>query len=494
MRQRFEQKMTFRTRPIADVNLNFKSRDELPPILKALQFIFVTPELNGKVFDILEKRVFPKSKKNVGRKGMDLWHILVFGVIRHAIGADWDKLHYMSNSDEYIRSILGVHMTAFDKDEKIEFNYQTILDNVKILDEETLQEINQVIVEAGYSILKKKEAEELRLKADSYAVETNVHFPTDLNLLWDSNRKCLDLMKALLKELPTLKGWRKIKYLRSTLKATFRATSFQVFKGKKPEKKKEAVAQYLEQTNNLIDKVNAILSNETIKLTPKAQAITIALGAFRDYAVKIVDQIDRRLLKEEVIPAEEKIYSIFEPHTEWLTKGKLNKRVELGHLLLITTDQHQFIVDYKAMIGERDAAQVPSLVERIEKKFENKTISSISFDKGFYSKENLEKLQASKIDQIILPKKGKKNQEEKVIEAAPDFIELRHKHSAVESNINMLEHHGLGRCMDKGLKGFKRYVGLSILAYNLHILGKLITKKQQETEHKKHKAALRKAA
>ena len=60
---------------------------------------------------------------------------------------------------------------------------------------------------------------------------------------------------------------------------------------------------------------------------------------------------------------------------------------------------------------------------------------------------------------------------------------LRRKHSAVESNINMLEHHGLNRCADKGLSGFKNYVGLSVLAYNLHQLGKkIIAKKQKEEE------------
>ncbi|QEC70375.1 hypothetical protein FSB73_00255 [Arachidicoccus ginsenosidivorans] len=155
MRQRFEQKTTLRTLPIADANLNFKSRDELPPIFKALQFIFTTPELNENVFEILEKRVFPKAKKKVGRKGMDLWHVLVLAVVRHAMGTDWDKLHYMANSDRYTRSIMGVYQTGFS-DDNIEFNYQTILDNVSLLDEETLREINGVVVEAGYSIIKKK--------------------------------------------------------------------------------------------------------------------------------------------------------------------------------------------------------------------------------------------------------------------------------------------------------------------------------------------------
>ena len=80
MRQRFEQQMSLRTVAISDVKFPLKSRDELPPVLMALQYIFVTPALNEKVFELLEKKVC-KGKKKTGRKGMDLWHILVLAVV-----------------------------------------------------------------------------------------------------------------------------------------------------------------------------------------------------------------------------------------------------------------------------------------------------------------------------------------------------------------------------------------------------------------------------
>ncbi len=184
-----------------------------------------------------------------------------------------------------------------------------------------------------------------------------------------------------------------------------------------------------------------------------------------------MDQIERRLLKGEAIPAGEKVYSIFEPHTEWITKGKQHKKVELGHLLLITTDQYQFIVDYKIMEGEKDASQVNPLIERLAKKYTGTTISSLSFDKGFWSKDNFEALQKTEIADVVLPKKGRHTNTDKEREGSETFKKLRNQHSAIESNINMLEHHGLNRCMDKGLHGFKRCVGLSVLAYNLHVLG-----------------------
>ena len=70
-----------------------------------------------------------------------------------------------------------------------------------------------------------------------------------------------------------------------------------------------------------------------------------------------------------------------------------------------------------------------------------------------------------------MPKRGKRNSQEQAREQQRSFVALRRKHSAIESDINALEHHGLDRCPDKGLHGFKRYVGFGVLAYNLHKIG-----------------------
>ena len=223
-------------------------------------------------------------------------------------------------------------------------------------------------------------------------------------------------------------------------------------------------------------------------------SIITGLEKYKKYVTKFTDQVERRLLKGESIAAEEKVFSIFEEHTEWISKGKLNKKVELGHLLLITTDQHQYIVDYKVMEKEKDAKQVNSLCERIKKNFTGKKISSHSFDKGFWSKDNYTVLQKAEIEQVVLPKKGRHNKEDKERESKVGFKKLKNKHSAVESNINMLEHHGLNRCMDKGLGGYKRCVGLSVLAYNLHILGNALKAKELQQEAKREKRRLKQAA
>jgi len=491
MRQRFEQQMRLSTIAIRDVKFPLKSRDELPPVLKALQYIFITPELNEKIFTLLEENIC-KNKKKTGRKGMDLWHLFVLAVIRHTLDTNWDRLQMIANYDELVRSIMGVHGSTF-YDEKIEFNYQNILDNVSLPDEKLLEEINQVVVEAGQQLFKKKE-EGIRLKTDSYVLEANVHFPTDLNLLWDSVRKCFDIVKELKKQTP-LKGWRKIKHLRNDFKSQYRKTAHQVFKGKKEALKKQSVKQYLSQAGRLSVRFESIISHPPLHITNQEIILALVkeLQRYNQFVKKFTDQIGRRLLQGEAIAAEEKIFSIFEPHTEWITKGKLNKKVELGHLLLITTDQHHFIVDYKIMEKQKDASQVQDLQERLDKKYEGKIIGSHSFDKGFWSKDNYQTLQESKTEQVILPKRGKLNKEEKERESSKTFKKLRHAHSAIESNINMLEHHGLNRCFDKGLRGFKRCVGLSIVAYNLHLLGNAALEKEREMARHKEKPLSRAA-
>lgn len=494
MRKRFEQQLTLGHTPISEITIPLKSRDELPAIMRALQFIFTTHTLNENVFTLLEDTIC-KDKKKTGRKGMDLWHILVLAVVRHATKTNWDRLHLMANGDKYVRSIMGVYSTSFLEDE-FDFEYQNILDNVSLIDEKLLYAINTIVVEAGHQLLKKKEKEavELKLKTDSYAVETNVHFPTDLNLLRDSCRKCLDTIEHLQSKTNIL-GWRKIKHIRKTLKSQFRITSKQVFAGKNEVLKKQSVQDYLHLAKALKKNCEAlVLPGVIVDLTKPVVALHVSLKAYLAYVTKFIDQIERRLLKGETIPSSEKIFSIFEPHTEWITKGKQNKRVELGHLLLITTDQHQFIVDYKIMEGEKDAAQVNSLIERLAQKCVGKKINSHSFDKGFWSKENFAALQKTEIEHIVLPKKGKPNAAEKERESTKTFKKLRNQHSAVESNINMLEHHGLNRCMDKGLHGFKRCVGLSVLAYNLHILGNALKAIELEKLKKKEKMQLKKAA
>lgn len=477
MRKRFEQQNELDAQLIPDVKIDGKSRHELPQLLAGLQYIFVTTELNEGVFAILGKKVLG-DKKATGRLGLSLWEILVLGTMRLNLDADYDTVYDLANHHQVVRGILGVHTRQVFGEGKY-YPLQTLKDNLALLDEETLKEISEVVVKAGHQLKKNENGEsiELMLKADTYAVESNVHFPTDINLLWDSARKCLDTIEWIMEDY-ILPGWRKIHYWRKLIKRAYRRTAnIHQKKGKDyVERLKTAARDYLRHSRELSRRVGQSqedllpLAMSDIHLTASLEA----LAYYHEMLEKHIDLLERRVLHAEVIPHEEKVFSIFEPHVEWIQKGKQNQKVELGHNALITTDQYHFIVDHEVLVGQGDKAQPIALARRLKKRFaEGYSLKSISFDRGFFTalaKQALEK----DFEQVIMPAKGPKTPQQQAEEESKTFVALRKKHSAVESNINELEHSGANRVPDKGLPGFKKYVALGVLAYNIKRLGRIV--------------------
>ena len=153
MRKRFEVQYELGAKPIDKILLPLRSRDELPPVLAALQYIYITPELNKAVFDILEKKVLSGKNNRMGRPGMSLWEILVFAVVRLTLDANYDRLEHIANYDSLVRSLLGIPMFG---DNQKKYPLQTLKDNVDFLDEETLAQINELVVNSGHALLKKK--------------------------------------------------------------------------------------------------------------------------------------------------------------------------------------------------------------------------------------------------------------------------------------------------------------------------------------------------
>lgn len=479
MRNRFDQQLGLGTVAIEDVQISTKSRDAMPALLKALQSLYKDQTLNSKICGIMEKKLC-KGKKATGRKGMSLWELFVMAQTRLCLNIGYDRLHYLANHDGLMRQIMGVEPTDFSSGK--EYEYQNIYDNVGLLDDETVKQINAVIVEFGHGVFKKKEAEALRVKTDSFVVESNVHFPTDINLTWDSARKCLDCIEHLLKEHPSTRGWRKIKNWYGELKNQTRNLSkIGALGGKNKEERQQQIAkEYVTKCTALSKRLHQAKQHLPLE-TMTDLAIHLELEYYLEMLDKHIDLVNRRLLKGEKIPHEEKLFSIFETYTEWITKGKLRPNVELGKKLLVSTDQYHLIVDYQIMEHQTDNQLAIVVADRLLQRYK---LWSLSFDKGFWSQENKELLSLF-IPHVVLPKKGKPNQTEQQTQAEPKFKRLRKAHSAVESNINELEHRGLDRCPDRGRAHFDRYIGLGVCAYNLHKIGKELLRQEKAAQKKK---------
>ena len=143
------------------------------------------------------------------------------------------------------------------------------------------------------------------------------------------------------------------------------------------------------------------------------------------------------------------------------------------------------IVDYRIMENQADSEIVIDIAADILKA---QKVENWSFDKGYYHNINKELLK-TQVDNVIMPKKGKCNKAEAEEESTKYFKKFRNKHSAIESNINELEHRGLDRCPDRGYEHFKRYVALGVCAYNLHKIGAELRNRELSKQKKLLKQA-----
>jgi hypothetical protein len=326
-------------------------------------------------------------------------------------------------------------------------------------------------------------------------VETNVHYPTDINLLLDATRKVISLMAVVCAEAG-ITDWRLSEYGKRKLKKRYRAAQrLKQSTSNNPQKITErdqviedAYLAYLGLCIDFMEKARKTINGLPIT-SPCQKARILSVERFIDHAWRQIDQVHRRVIEGEKIPHEEKVFSVFEEHTEWITKGKAGVPQELGLNVCIVEDSFGFIIHHHVMRNQVDKDVAVPITREAKALYPN--LSGCSFDKGFWSPDNFKELDHL-LGEVILPKKGKPNKEEQGRQNAEEFIQARKRHSAVESAINALENHGLDRCPDRELDAFYRYVSLAVVSRNLQILGNIIQQKKakQERRRKKYRATL----
>lgn len=472
MRTVIQPQLKFGETDIAAIVLDPKSRDDIPQLLRGLQYIYTEIDLRQRVFAILEE-VMParadgkgKASRQTGRPGMEQWKILVLGVLRLGLNVDYDRIQELANQHKTIRQMLG-HSDWLDEQE---YELQTIRDNVSLFTPEILDRINQEVINAGHSLLKKNAEEPLKSRADSFVVKTDVHFPTDTNLLSDAIRKAIQTCATLCDALG-LTEWRQSTYHLRGFKKSYRLIQTLKHSTSQDEAKRQA-------------------KQAQIEAAYQTYLDLAEIHVQRAHAERQIDQIRRRVLQGETIPHGEKVFSIFQPHTEWISKGKAGVPVELGLRVAVVEDQHRFILHHQVMVKTTDDQIAVALVEHTQTRFP--AVKAMSFDKGFHSPGNQTELK-QRLENVILPKKGRLSEADKARESAPEFVRLRRQHSAVESAINALGVHGLDKCPDHGIDGFKRYVALAIVARNIQRLGAVL-REQEQQEAARRRGPYKKAA
>jgi len=472
--------MTLGEEDIAKIKLDPKSRDDIPQLLAGLQYIYTNPDLRASVFALLEE-VLPRRtgkglegmvSKDKGRPGMEQWRILVLGVLRLSLNADYDRIHELANQHRTVRQMLGHGLI----DDEKEYHLQRLKDNLRLFTPDILDRINQEVVRAGHLLLKKK-AQDLSGRCDSFVVKTDVHFPTDINLLFDATRKTIEECAQLCEE-HNLAGWRQSSHNIKTFKKQYRLIQKLKHSTSKDEEKRQAHTEkikqahqtYLEQAEAFVKRAQA--TRLLLSLQPMVLLVLFtALDNFIVHAERQIEQIRSRVIKGEAIAHEEKVFSIFQPHTEWISKGKAGVPVELGLRVCVLEDSNRFILHHRVMQKETDDKIAVSMIQETKERFPG--LSLCSFDKGFHTPGNQKELKAE-LTTVVLPKKGRLSVADRERESAPEFVAARQQHSAVESAINALGVHGLDLCRDHGLAGFERYVALAVVARNIQRLGAVV--------------------
>ena len=149
MRKRFETSPILGALPISEVIIPTKSRDELPPVLLALQTIFVNQHYHEKMFAIVEPIIL-RGKKQTGREGMSIWEVIVLSVIRLTLNTNYDRLLWITNSDKYVRQLMGIEgdFNGFCSEVK-QYSLTALKENIGLLKLETITQINTLVLEIG---------------------------------------------------------------------------------------------------------------------------------------------------------------------------------------------------------------------------------------------------------------------------------------------------------------------------------------------------------
>jgi len=466
MRQAFSEQQRFDAPAIRDIPLNFECRDEIVPLL---QHVYSQPGLRVQILDLIEADVNQHTRSDVGREGFTYWQILVLGAVRLGCNLDYDKLQDLAENHIKLRAMMQIGPW----DESTSFHWQRIRDNVCLLRPETIDAISHRIVAAGH-VLVPDAARTTR--ADSTVVETMIHYPTESTLIRDGARKIIELCLPLA-EAADLSGWRQHAHLYKQVKRTSREIErIAARKGKDYHKRlKAAYTKLLKHSDRIIERARELLCE--LGWPPAVRSDIYendSLQAFIARTVRVQDTARRRVLQAETVPHEDKLFSIFEPHTQLYRRGKAGQPVQFGRLVMFYEDGAGFMTHHYVMSRfETDREVVVEQTRIVQVRLEDR-IERASFDRGFHSPSNQQEL-SQLVPHVCLPKPGARQSVEQEAQAGPEYFAGVQSHPGVESTIGSLQSgNGLKRCRDRSEVGFERYVSLAVLGRNLHTLGRVL--------------------
>jgi len=321
-----------------------------------------------------------------------------------------------------------------------------------------------------------------QLRLDTTAVETNIHWPTDSGILWDTYRVLDRHVQAIRKLHPALVSDKRLhakraKQLHSRISRTARHKT-----AKSKRERKRLYVRLIALVGGILDWVPTLCARVRAELSRASLSLLdgLAIEARVAKIEKVVplgrqalDQARRRVLEGEQVPNDEKLFSIFEPHTELLKRGKANKDIEFGHMVNICQVESKFITDYE--VFEKKPVEyelIDAAIENHETLF-GAAPEVLAADKGYWQDAFTTECLRRSIPLVSIAKKGNRTEEERAYERSMPFRLAQAFRAGVEGSISFLKRVlGLWRCMNKGIDHFVSTVASSVFAHNFLILAR----------------------
>ena len=324
--------------------------------------------------------------------------------------------------------------------------------NIKRIQPDTLELINRLVLEEAR--LQKVENGR-KVRVDCTVVESNIHHPTDSSLLYDCVRVLAREMESGRRQIGTA-------FTNHTRRAKRRALG--ILNAKRKKKRRELYQDLLLVTRNTIAMAeNMVIADCDFVLRVKLQRI-IRLTR------RVIDQTERRVLLGEVVPAGEKVVSIFEDHTDIIVKDR--RDTYYGHKICLTTGNSGMFLDCVVEDGNpADSALACEMIDRQTVVY-GRPPRQAAYDGGFASLDNLKNIKAAGVTDVMFSKKrGLKIVD--MVKSTWVYKRLRNFRAGIEGMISFLKRcFGVGRCTWQGLVSFKSYVWGSVISANLLILAR----------------------
>jgi len=486
MRKAYSNQMRLDSVPIENVELNFNCRDSIIPVLTALQHLYRNRKLADHILQLIGNDINGDTRTDTGRTGMEYWHICVLSAVRLGCNFTYDQLQDLAENHRSLRAVMGLG----DCDET-EFHHKTLRNNFCLIQPETIEQISQAIVGEGHTL---EPVAIEKVRADSFVMETNIHYPTESSLLFDGLRKIIGLCVELAEE-HNLDGWRQHAHLLKRAKTLNRKINrIAAKKGPRYKQRMKPLYRELLQKTALLTQRARDLCLVTEQRLPNATDLfgPNTLQAFIIRTERVASTAKRRIINGETVANSDKLFSIFEPHTQLYKRGKAGQPMQFGRQVLVFEDAAGFVV--RAVLMKRDEGDQQVAVREtksLQNDFQN-GVKRLSFDRGFHSPDNQREL-SELVDHLCLPKTGVKQSAVQLAQADDEFRSAQQNHSGVESMIGALQSgNAMKRCHDRSEIGFERYLQLGILGRNLHTLGRMLIARENQNAvaaHSRRKAA-----